>query len=349
MAAHILQVMQYFAIGGLERMVVTLSRGLIARGWDVSVAAYLGDGPLLAELEEAGIHATLLREQGRALPGAIASLAAARRADLLHTHHLGPFIYAAPAAALMGLPLVHTEHSHELYDTSRHRMVGRLMHHVAAVTSVSAEIDRWRQRALHAPPSLVIPNGVAAPKRPAAHSRNDGRFVLGCVARLAPEKSHQTLLDAVATLPDVRLVLVGDGPQRGWIEAEVTRRGLSDRVELLGARTDVAQLYQTFDAVALTSSREGLPLALLEAMSHGLPVVSTAVGEIPALLADGAGALVAPGDHRALAQIVRTWHAAPWQRLRTGALGRLRVQQRYGLDAMISAYEALYLQRLAHR
>jgi glycosyltransferase involved in cell wall biosynthesis len=345
---HIVQVMQYFALGGLERMVVALSRGLIQRGWEVSVAAYLGDGPLRAELEEAGARAVLLQGQGkRAITQAIDQWSVAQGASLLHTHHVGPFIHAAPVALLRGLPLLHTEHSHELYTTPRLRVVGRLMQHAAQVSAVSAEIDTWRQRELGAAPCAVIPNGVAAPQRLAASApRRDGRFVLGCVARLAPEKHHAMLLDAIALLPEARLVLVGDGPERGWIEAEIARRGLKERVEVLGARTDVDQLYRSFDAVALTSHREGLPLALLEAMAHGLPVVATAVGEVPALLADGAGQLVAPGDHRALAATIRAWQHDPWRRHRTAALGRMRVQERYSLEAMITAYEALYLQQL---
>ena len=285
----------------------------------------------------------LTARPGIGLTQAIDAWAARHGASLLHTHHVGPFLYAAPVAMLRGLPMVHTEHSHELYTTPRLRAVGRLMPHIASLTSVSEEIEQWRREELGSMPGAIIPNGVAMPTRPSLRApRGDGRFVIGCVARLAPEKHHMMLLDVIERLPDARLVLVGDGPERGRIEAAIAQRGLRARVELLGARSDVEQLWRGFDAVALTSQREGLPLALLEAMSHGLPVVATAVGEVPTLLADGAGELVASGDSTAMAAVLRAWQTDPWRRHRAAALGRMRVAQRYSLPAMLDAYEALY-------
>src|SRR5262249_54390261 len=129
-------------------------------------------------------------------------------------------------------------------------------------------------------------------------------FVLGTVGRVVAEKDHALLLRAAAPLVSerVRLVVIGDGPLLAGLRAQAAMLGSRAAfIHLAGARLDAGRLYPAFDAFVLSSRTEGLPLALLEAMASGLPVVATAVGGIPGVVVDGqTGRLVPPGDEAAL-------------------------------------------------
>jgi glycosyltransferase involved in cell wall biosynthesis len=139
-----------------------------------------------------------------------------------------------------------------------------------------------------------------------------------CVAGFEPKKGHRDLLTAFASVarqrPGARLVLVGDGPERQAIEGQVTRLGVADRVELLGARgaDDVVHELSKAAVFALPSVRDttgrmdGIPVAIMEAMAAGVPVVTTSVSGIPELVDETCGIVVAPGDTASLARAITT-------------------------------------------
>ncbi len=361
---RVAQLIQYFGIGGIERMVEGFVPPFSARGVDTVVAAYRGDGPVRQALEARGARATLL--PGRAgldplLPFRIARWIRTSGADVLHTHHLGPFIYGAAAARLAGVPHVQTEHSHEIYDAPRRRAIGRRMDGLATVVAVSEEIASWREATLGRR-CTVIPNGVPVPPIATPELRARARAVLGlepddvavgCVARLAPEKDHATLVRAVhaalPTGPRLRLVLVGDGPERATLESLSSDLGLADRVLFLGSRSDVAGLLPGLDLFTLASRREGLPLSLLEALAAGIPAVTTAVGEMPRVLSGGAGRTVPAGDVPALATAMAAAATDPAWRRTAGASGRELVRSSYSMGAMADAYVHVYRSALHRR
>ncbi len=356
------QLIQCFSVGGIETMVHRLGQSLPEHGVSCEVIAYVADGELRSAMAADGIATTWLPTRDGIKPGLGLELARhlrARRIDVLHSHHLGPFLYGTLAAALSRVPHVHTEHSVELYDVRRRRVAARIMPRLAHVVGVTPAIADWRRRELGGPEIDVIPNGVPIPDAlPTADDRASARalagaedagpdgFVVGCVARLAPEKDHATLLEAFAKVvtlrPDARLVLVGDGECRAALTARAERADLVGRVLLLGERHDLDRLYPGFDLAALASTREGLPLAVLEAMGHGQAVVATAVGGLPGLLADGGGVTVSPGDPDALAAAILDYAADPARRARDGEAARRLAETRYGLDAMTSRYVELY-------
>lgn len=348
---------QSFQVGGLERMAQRLAHGATPQGVDALAIAYLEDGPIRHELVRAGVPAVhLAGRDGKAWrrPFQIARLLRRHRVDVLHTHHLGPYIYGKVAAKLAGVPVVHTEHSHELYDRPLRRWIGRRMHRDAVVVAVSPEISAWRREAFGRG-CRVIPNGVRVPTRPSAAERRAARvklgvpqdaFVVGKVARLAPEKNHALLLDAVATLPDAWLVLVGDGRERAALDAQARALGIRARVRLLGNRDDVADLLPGLDVLASSSHREGLPLALLEGMAAGLPVVGTAVGGVVDLLSAVGGRLVAPGEAAPFAQALAELRDAPHEAHALGQRGRTLVARRYSEGQMVDRYVQCYHEAL---
>jgi glycosyltransferase involved in cell wall biosynthesis len=160
-------------------------------------------------------------------------------------------------------------------------------------------------------------------------------------------KDQPTLLRGFALaapdLPGVDLLLVGDGPLRGELEALAVDLRIPDRVKFLGIRTDVAELMRAAEAFAITSVSEAASLTLLEALASGLPVVVTAVGGNPELVRhEREGLLVPRGDAAACAAAVRRLFREPDLAARLGAAGRARAAERYRLDRTVEAYYRLY-------
>jgi glycosyltransferase involved in cell wall biosynthesis len=171
-------------------------------------------------------------------------------------------------------------------------------------------------------------------------------FVVGTVGRIVAEKNQALLVDALADrlAETLQLVIVGDGPLLPALRERVARLGERARfVHLLGARRDVPRLLAACDVFALSSDSEGLPLVIVEAMATGLPVVSTDVGGISAVVIDGTtGSMSPPRDARALGQRIAALAAAPTTGVRFGEEGRRRALARYSRQRMVDDYFAVY-------
>ena len=158
----------------------------------------------------------------------------------------------------------------------------------------------------------VVPN--PAPELPEHPTRDEARatlgidgFALGVAGRLTAQKALGDTLEALARVPDVALLVLGDGPERAKLERRAGELGLADRVRFLGAgtRDDVIALFRAVDAALLTSAWENLPHTLLEALATGTPVIATAVGGIPEVVRDEEnGLLVPPRDIAAIASAI---------------------------------------------
>lgn len=167
------------------------------------------------------------------------------------------------------------------------------------------------------------------------------------VGRLAVVKRQDRLLRAVASsilrLPDLWVLIVGDGPERNRLRDLAIALGISNRVCLAGYQPEPSRYLRAMDVFALTSQSEGLPISLLEAWAAGLPVVCTSVGGIPDVVAEGVNGLLVPNDDgpdlgRALSRILDE----PTLAVRLGSAGRQTVQERFSLDTMAEAYEQRY-------
>ena len=201
----------------------------------------------------------------------------------------------------------------------------------------------------------VVPNGIDpapfrdAPDRAAARAAlgwDAEEEIVGSVAMLRPEKNHRLLLAAAAGLavdrPRLRVVLVGDGEERAALEERAAAPDLRDRVRFLGRRADVPAVLRAFDVFALPSLPmvETQPVSVIEAMTAGVPVVATRVGDVAALLADGtAGRLVPPDDVDALAAALGGLLDDPAARESLAAAGRERART-FTLDRALDALEA---------
>lgn len=208
-----------------------------------------------------------------------------------------------------------------------------------------------RMRSLGAPEDRLtyIPNGVDTVRFSPGETPPEKRAPLVvCVARLAKDKDHRTLIGAFALLarkrPDARLRLVGEGPEEATLRAFVSGlpREISDRVEFAGAGGNMLPHYREAALFALSSVREGQPNVLLEAMACGLPVCATSVGGIPGLIgADGL--LSAPGDQAALAENMLRLLDDSSLAAGLGRAGRQKAVREHSFEAMVGAHENIFM------
>jgi len=352
--------------GGAQTYVAALLPALAGR-FDVTVAAH-GDGPLRDTALAAGVrfhplqHVRRDLRPGRDLLGLLELVALMRRErpDILHANSSKAGVLGRVAAALAGVPVrIFTVHgwafkAHAGIRSALFRWADRLMAPLTTVTICVAEGERTAglaARTCRAERTVVIPNAVDAAAAPQSrHAGVPPRVV--AIGRLAAPKDALTLVRALAAVgarPYSALV-VGDGPDRRAVEAEIRSLGLEGAVRLAGERRDVPRLLANADVFVLSSRSEGAPLSVLEAMAAGVPVVASAVGGVPELVADGVtGLLVSPGDPRALAAALDRLLADPALRRRLGAAARERVRTRFDLAAMREAHLELYARELARR
>jgi len=278
-----------------------------------------------------------------------------RRHDVsvVHTAGLYANIFGLTGAALARVPLRVASRRclADVAHSSARRRLERLTYRLAhRVVTNSSAAGRLLAREGVAPDAIaMIPNGIDVAGRPVCAAA--GRPEVIVVANLRREKGHDVLLDAarlvLATRPDVVFRIVGEGPLRQSIEAEAQRRGLWPAFEFLGFRSDVADLLANAGVFVLPSRTEARPNALMEAMAAGLPIVATAVGDVPDLIAaPRTGLLVPPGDARALAAATLSVLADPVRACALGAAARVAVLD-FTIDRMVASFERLYLDGLA--
>jgi glycosyltransferase involved in cell wall biosynthesis len=354
-------------MGGQERVALDLAAAQHALGYRVIAVSLasttpLPEGPLATDFRAHRIATETVEKRGAGidatLPLRLARLFRRVGVEIVHTHNPQPLIYGAPAAKLAGARAVHTKHGANP-GSSAQRALRRTAAHLCdayvAVSDVTAEVARSHHEA-RADKLITIPNGVDLSRfHPDASARARVRselgipedaWLVGTVGRLAPEKAQTLLIDAFAPMlsRERQLAIVGEGHERASLAATIAKLGeRSAFVHLTGARRDVPEVLSAFDVFALTSSTEGLPLVIPEAMATGLPVVSTRVGGVPSVVEEGTtGLLVPAGDRAALAAALsrfdtdRSWAAG------LGRAGRARALDRHSGESMARAYLELY-------
>lgn len=292
----------------------------------------------------------------------MATAARERRIQVMHAHQYTPFFYAALAKPLcrFDFKLILTEHGRHYPDhvSPARRMVNRLVldKFADAVTACCHFSARGLSRTdgFAGNRIEIVENGIevdrygpAADKSAAKRAvglPDDRRYVVH-VARHHPVKDQATLLRgfALAKLPGVELLMVGDGPLRRDLESLAAALGITDRVRFLGIRSDIADVMKAADAFALTSVSEAASLTLLEAMASGLPVVATNVGgNMELARPDREGLLFPRADAAGCAAALVRLFTEPDVAARLGASGRARAVERYQLSRTVDEYFALY-------
>jgi glycosyltransferase involved in cell wall biosynthesis len=344
--------------GGAELVELRLAHALRDRGHTiVPVGPSMGCGWLAGQFRESGFDPqtfTLHRPlDWRCLRGMIAMLRD-HRVDLVHSHEFTMAVYGAAAARWLGIPHIITMHGAQ-YVTSKWRrqvLLRWAFRSSAATVAVSHDTKRHLDTELGLSPTRVrvVQNGV--PVRAGNRSKvraelavPDDHVVILAVGSLVPRKGHAVLIEALATIGagPWMLMIAGNGVERERLETRIAAKGLASQVKLLGHRDDVPDLLAACDVFAMPSLWEGLPLALLEAMLAGKPVIASRTSGIPEAVNDGQdGLLTTPGDVAELATALRSVLADPARRAALGAAAGARATTTFTLDAMADGYEAVF-------
>ena len=314
----IVHVVQHLVPGGLEVMVLELARAQ-ARHHKVMVISLEGDrASAEAHWPRLARETTPIRYLGKrpgldlGLPFRLAALLREVGAIGIHTHHIGPLLYAGLAARLhRGLRHIHTEHDAWHLQNAKRRRLAQFAIAIARPILVAdaPHVADAVVAALGGTRPLVVLNGVdVAHFAPgdqhaarAALSLPATQRIIAIAARLERVKGVDIALRALALLPDATLAIGGSGSEAENLKALSKDLAITDRVIWLGHVDDTAMLYRAADLVCLPSRAEGLPLALLEAQACGRPVVASHVGGVPGGLDPATGTLVPPEDPEALA------------------------------------------------
>jgi len=370
--------------GGAQKALMQLARGLQRRGHDVTLVTMYDKIGIIPHFErQFGLRILSLRMKrvsGGRSSATIRTVATGlwrmyrimRQGgfDVLQTFCHFSNIIAQPVGALAGIRIRVASQRNRLDAVAPIvRLADRLIanspipHRMVAVSQSNLryciEMQRIRPNKL-----LVIENGIdlgdMPPPAPAVIELLRGELglaaddlVVTMVARLHPQKDHESLLRAIAAvavdLPVMRVLLVGAGPLQAELTERIAALGLGAQVRLLGERRDVSQILALSDIFVLTSRWEGMPNAVLEAMAAGLPVLATRVDGIVDLVRDGeTGILVPPGDDRALATALLALGNDPARRQVLGVAGRRRVESTYTIERFVDGFEKLYFSLRRH-
>jgi glycosyltransferase involved in cell wall biosynthesis len=364
--AHMIDLLD---VGGAQQLQVTFAGAARAHGIDTTVISLRMSehSHIPSQLRGlgAGVHVLPAPRLFHARRLArLAGLLRRERFDVLHTHLTYANILGALVGRLAGIPVVATLHSAGA-DPVHGRAIPHLerlllRYSVQRVVAVGPSVAAAHAAALGGraldvlPNAVVMPPEVPAPERRALRAKLAGdplRPLVIAVGRLTPLKGYADMLEAfqivLARHPDARLLIAGDGELRAEIAGQIAALELGGQVTLLGSREDVPRLLAAADVYLHASHLEGLPVAVLEAMAAGLPIVATSVGDTPEVLGAGAGLVVPPRQPAALAGAVAALLDNPDRMRALGATARARVAANYGLSAWMERLNALYREMCA--
>ena len=356
---------------GAEAVILNLSAEFNAIERETSLLGVFAHNPdqvpaLHEAATRAGVHSELVPCRGQldlSVAGRLRKLAKDCGADVVHAHGYKADIYAFLAFRGDRRPaLVST--CHTWYDNDRAvRMYGAadrwVLRHFDEVIAVSVEVEnRLLMAGIARQKVRLIRNGVDVQRFAAVAQRRVYRSFgvaplrIGLVGRLAPEKGVDLFLRAAAQVcsqePEVEFVVAGDGPERAALKALIRELGLERSAFLAGQQESMVEFYASLDVLVSASRQEGLPIALLEGMASGLPLVATAVGAVPSLVVDGeTGLLVEAGSPELLSQAMLRLLPEVRARERSGRAGRDRVLAEFSAQRMAAEYLTVYQHALA--
>jgi glycosyltransferase involved in cell wall biosynthesis len=374
---HVLTLVDHLGrAGGAERLALEIATRLDSSRFRSSLCATRFDatrepnddeGAALARLRDAGASLLAL---GRTRPAELrqwrplAAYLRSEHVDVVHAHMFGSNVWGTIIGRLVGVPVVIAhEHTWSFQGAPLRRLLDRELigRFSDAFVSVSRE-DRRKMIEIEGIPAeriRFIANGIT-PEAPTpgrdlrAELGLDSEPVIGAVGALRAQKAYDVLIRAVADLragyPGLRVLIVGDGSEEARLRASIAELGLQETVLLLGRRLDVADVLAALDVAVCSSRFEGSPLAVMEYMEAGLPIVATRVGGVPDLIDDGVhGLLVEPENPAALAGAIRSLLEDRERASAMGARARERRRSEFDLDVMVHNFEALYEELLAAR
>jgi glycosyltransferase involved in cell wall biosynthesis len=358
---RIVQLVETLETGGLERIAVDLATAQKMAGDSPMLYCMFTGGPLVDEARAKGIPVTEFHKEPGFSLKMLFMLARQLRLDapdVVHTHNPAVHHYGALAARIAGVPaVVNTRHgpatsSGGAYQERYFRAVMPLTDRVVFVCEDSRRY-LTEKLGLADRKSAVIVNGIelgAFLESPAAPMSASPRVRFGAVGRMVPVKAHSILIDAFVEisgkLPGAELRIVGSGPLEINLKEHARKAGLNGRIRIEGLNPRVADVLRELDIFVMSSTSEGLPLVILEAMAAGLPVVSTRVGGVSEAAPEGeVSVLCAPGSVGELAEAMYQ-AATACDLARMGKRARNIAIATFSMDRMWQSYQAVYAEAL---
>jgi glycosyltransferase involved in cell wall biosynthesis len=348
---RVLQVIDSLRIGGAEVLVRDLVPRFLRRGVDCKVLVLLRSASALEiGLEDAGVKILDTGNVPLYSPRQIPALAKRMRGfDLVHVHLFPAQLWVAMAALEVRCPLVTTEHN--TWNARRRwwfRPVDEWMY--SRYRQIACNSDATAEELIRWCPSVkgkvqVIPNGIPlevfANARPAdSLGPGDGMTKAVFVGRFEPQKDHETLLRALAVVPDVHLFLLGDGPLRSHLEQLARHLGIGDRVTFTGFRSDVPGILKACDVYVHSTTSDGFGIAACEAMAAGLPVIASDVPGLAQVI-EGAGVVFPVGDHLSLARELNALAGSSEKRASMSEASRRRARD-FSIEQTVDLHIQMY-------
>ncbi|MEI9475728.1 MAG: glycosyltransferase [Deltaproteobacteria bacterium] len=358
-------------IYGAERVILTLGKNIAKERYNfILLCIRRKDGrseELINRARRSGIHVIPVDVKGRIDFGAVAKMRKIIKnngVSITHSHDYKSDLYALIASMNLGVKRVTTAHG-STRDSWRKRLylfineciVYRFIDRVVAV---SADIANHLKNQHIKPECIkIIQNGIdvklyegESENRKADVSSDipepiNGRKTFGVIGRLFPDKGHRYFIKAFAnvlkTNPSITGMIFGDGPLREDILRQVEEMNLQNHIHLCGVRSDIKGLYESIDYLIIPSLREGLPYVLLEAMINEIPVVASAVGDIPLLVENQVtGYLVKPGDVEAIEKAMITLIKYPVETKKMTQRAYRIVSEKFTAERMVRENEEVY-------
>jgi len=356
---HVVHLVSGDQWAGAEVMVANLLTELRVGGRCQPAAVCLNDGALAERLRRAGVEVRVFDERTLSFAAIVKQARAwlsERDVHILHSHRYKEHLLAAMLAPLLRARLVATVHGlpeparvHRFRYSLQHRASFWLLRHrFDRVVAVSHTLERQLtdDRGLSTRQVLTVPNGIPVPDARVTN-RLDDSWHVGSVGRLVPVKGFDVFIRAAARLrahfPRARFSILGDGPDRAHLEAQVAALGLGEVFTFVTPTQDPWPFYRSLDVYLNTSEAEGLPLSVLEAMAVGLAVVAPAVGGMPEVIEHGrCGWLVGSRDAQDFAAACDTLLSDAGLRAEIGAAAHHRVVRSFSVRRMASDYAQAY-------
>jgi len=365
---RVLHIISSSGMYGAEAVILNLSRFLNAGAHFSMLGVFSNSSAPNHQLHERavkeGIESYLIPCKGQVDRTTIANireLADRTGADVVHAHGYKADIYVYLALRGSGIPFVSTCHTWYDNDLSvfLYGVADRVvLRKFVRVVGVSDEVRRRLLKAgIREEKIRTVRNGIdlcpfddAVPSLREV-STSDRTLIVGLIGRLSWEKGIDIFLRAaarvLAAFPGVKFVVVGEGPDRDKLELLIDELKIRENTSMLGRREDMPSIYASLDVMVSASRQEGLPMAILEGMASGLPLVATAVGEVPTVVMnDRTGLLVPPEDIDSLAAGIRDLLQDSTKRLRFSAAAKQLIKEEYSAERMTADYLRVYAEAI---
>jgi len=355
---HVLHLVPSLEVGGMERLVCDMANERTQGTTSIVCLKIIGT---LGKNIQSNINITALNIPNNILIALfkVCKEIWRQKPDVIHCHNLQAHFFGSLAAQICNIPkVVLTKHGTYIAKQGISTFVNKITLKKSQIVSVSVEIKSkmqcWIKDCKY--PIEYIPNSISLKTYDLINAKQKSRemlgwsqnnYYIGIIARLSKPKDHALLIKAFNSVSllhkNIKLVIVGDGPLKKKINSLIIEKKLTTQVEMLGERNDIPDILSALDLFVLTSSSEGIPMTLLEAMAARLPAICTNVGGISHVIQDNiSGYLVEDGDQEGLQIAIEKVINNKADGVSKGIIGREIIEQNFSIQTMLQLYEKAY-------